>query len=246
MNPPEGSIAPEVSPAPAVDDTQPQQGIDPTENSDGTPKLPDADATQDPSKQKEDGEESQENGSSKKGEMPTNDAQKQFNEIIEGWKEDRVLLDKSVKENRELKEQLSSLKSRLEKYESSGEEEGEDDTDLTPSQREQKIIERYESEKQRKLAEQKNDAEREVAFKYQTDPYFRANKEGVLNVAVKFDTQNLEQAIKIHKAQQAVIEKSKAQAKKQEQKPKPPISQSRPADTENLSFADLYRRGGIN
>lgn len=192
---------------------------------------------------KEESDKTQENAEPKKSETPSNDSQRQFQEIIDGWKEDRVLLDKSVKENRELKEQLQSLKSRLGKYEADDTGGEEDDTD--PTERERKIIERYESEKQAKLASQKEEVAREIGFLERTDPYFREHKNGILKVAADFNAQNLEQAIKIHRAQMAIAKKQAAPAPVA--KPNTtPVKRYDPSTDSNKSIADLYRIGGIS
>ncbi len=192
----------------------------------------------------EESDKTQENAESKKSETPSNDSQKQFQEIIEGWKEDRVLLDKSVKENRELKEQLQTLKTRLGKYEADESEGGEED-DTDPIERERKIIERYEAEKQAKLASQKEEVAREIGFLERTDPYFREHKNGILKVAADFNAQNLEQAIKIHRAQMAIAKKQAAQTTVA--KPSAaPVKRYNPATDSNKSIADLYRMGGVN
>lgn len=192
---------------------------------------------------KEESDKTQENAEPKKSETPSNDSQKQFQEIIEGWKEDRVLLDKSVKENRELKDQLASLKSRLGKYEA--DESGVEEDDINPSENERKIIERYEAEKQAKLASQKEEVAREIGFLERTDPYFREHKNGILKVAADFNAQNLEQAIKIHRAQMEIAKKQNTPAPVA--KPNVhPVKRYDPATDSNKSIADLYRMGGIN
>lgn len=241
-----GSIAPEgVVPAP-VETTTPN----PVESNPGNTgvensEIPAPSITPDPNTPpKEDPDKAPENSEAKKSETPSNDSQKQFQEIIEGWKEDRTLLEKSVKENRELKDSLANLKSRLGKYESEENEEGEDDRNLSPSQREQKIIERYEAEKKAKLTAQREEVAREIGFLERTDPYFRENKNGILKVAADFNAQNLEQAIKIHRAQTAIAKKNQAPVA-----PKPPVAPVKRYDHSvdaGRSIADIYRMGGIN
>ena len=243
-----GSTAPDVVPAPAEVTTTPNPvesnpGITGGENS----ELPAPSITPDPNTPpKEDSDKAPENSEAKKSETPSNDSQKQFQEIIEGWKEDRVLLDKSVKENRELKDQLTSLKSRLGKYETDDNSGEEDDANLSPSEREQKIIERYESRKQAELTSQKEEVAREIGFLERTDPYFREHKQGILKVAADFNAQNLEQAMKIHRAQKAVADKAKAAAPLEKKTPVAPVRSYNPTEDSKRSIADLYRMGGVN
>lgn len=238
-----GSETPSAD-VPAGTATANPEGSNPGNIGDGN-SNPDPSTTPDPNTPpKEESDKAQENAEPKKSETPSNDSQKQFQEIIEGWKEDRVLLDKSVKENRELKEQLQTLKTRLGKYEADESEGGEED-DTNPIERERKIIERYESEKQAKLASQKEEVAREIGFLERTDPYFREHKNGILKVAADFNAQNLEQAIKIHRAQMAIAKKQAAPAPVA--KPSAaPVKRYDPATDSNKSIADLYRMGGVN
>lgn len=239
-----GSETPSAGiPAPAGSSTANPETSNPGSTGDGN-SNPDPSTTPAPNTPpKEESDKTQENAEPKKSETPSNDSQKQFQEIIEGWKEDRVLLDKSVKENRELKEQLQTLKSRLGKYEADDSEGEEDDTN--PIEKERKIIERYESEKQAKLASQKEEVAREIGFLERTDPYFREHKNGILKVAADFNAQNLEQAIKIHRAQMAIAKKQAAPAPVA--KPNTtPVKRYDPSTDSNKSIADLYRMGGIS
>lgn len=158
---------------------------------------------------------------------------KQFDDIISGWKEDRETLAGVQKENSELKAKLSKLEEQ-ESY--------EEYSDLSESERIDAIVKKRESETQQASELEKQQTQKEIQFYERTDTYFAQNKARVLDIAVKFNAQNLSQAIMIAKGQDNVVKTPKAPAK-----PKPVFkNKETPKQTNPNSFGDMYRQGGIN
>jgi hypothetical protein len=201
--------------------------------------------------------QTQEPRGTQKSETPSNDADTQFNEIIEGWKEDRMALQTATTENRALKDEVRDLKGRLARYEN-GESEEDEFEGLSPREREQKIIERHEKQKAEETMRMKDEVAKEISFHERTNPEFRANKDAILKIASDFNATNLEQATKIWKAQQAVAQKA-AKAKEIDDKRKREAaganggtsggSTVRPYDPTvdgKKSISDLYREGGVS
>jgi hypothetical protein len=192
-------------------------------------------------------------------ETPSTDAPSEFQEIINGWKEDRTALAASETENRTLRDQNEQLKNRLSRYETS-EDEGDRDFDgLSRQEQERLIVERH--EKQKAEAEERTKAEvaREIAFHERTDPEFRANKPAILKIAASFNATSLDQAKKIWKAQFTASERTRKAAeieaaRKREaangipggtDNSKPVIQGYNPQVDGNKSIRDMYREGGI-
>ena len=96
------------------------------------------------------------------------------------------------------------------------------------------------------MSSQKNQEQQatqnEIRFFERTDKYFSANKARVLDIAVKFNAQNLSQAIMIAKGQDTVGTKPNTPVKPAEPKKNAPVTQK----GESSSFGDMYRQGGIN
>jgi hypothetical protein len=120
-------------------------------------------------------------------------AQPQFQEIIDGWREDRQRLDALEIENRELKDKLSKGRTQ--------QDEDEELEGLSESEKVNRIVERREKEKEEKEKAEKEEVEREVRFYERTDPFFKENKAKVIQIAADFNVKNLAQAIAIAKGQ---------------------------------------------
>lgn len=154
-----------------------------------------------------------------KSETPSTDPEKEFQEIIEGWKEDRVALQASENENRTLRDENAQLKNKLARYES-GEDEGEDDefAGLSREERERRIVEKHQKAETEKAERTRQEVAREISFHERTDPEFRANKDAVLKLAASFNCTSLEQAMKFWRAQKAVAERAKKSALKENER----------------------------
>jgi len=194
-------------------------------------------------------EEKSEEGK-KEGETP-DDTPTEFTEVINSWKEDRETLAKSEKENSVLRDELAQLKNKLSLYEDGAEDEEDKELEgLTRSQREAKIVERHNQKQLEAREKVAQEVEKEKSFMRLSEPFFKENEATVIANAIKFDCNNLEQAVKITKAEFAVAERT-AKAKALEDNRKLDASnkvgdtvvQKKPTDTKNdkqKSIRDIY------
>lgn len=194
-----------------------------------------------------------------KGETPSTEVPSEFQEIIEGWKEDRMLLATSETENRTLRDQVEQLKNRLGRYEYEEDEEDKEIEGLSRQEREQRIVERHEKQKAESLAKQQEEVASEKRWMRSSSPYFRANEKAILENAVKFNCTSLAQAEMITKAQFTAAERVKKAAEIEATRKRdaggatpggtnsgvPVVKGYDPARDRNKSIRDIYREGGI-
>lgn len=194
-----------------------------------------------------------------KGETPSTEVPSEFQEIIEGWKEDRTALATAETENRTLRDEVEQLKNRLSRYESEEDEEDKELEGLTRQEREKRIVERHEKQKAEAEERTKTEVAREIAFHERTNPEFRANKQAILKVAASFNASSLEQATKIWKAQFTAAERVKKAAEIEATRKRdaggatpggtnsgvPVVKGYDPARDGSKSIRDIYREGGI-
>ncbi len=167
------------------------------------------------------------------------EGEKNYNGVIEGWAEDRLELDKSRKEVIELRNKLSR------------QEESEHDSefsDLSEDERVEAIIaKRAEDEVNAKKAQ---DAEisSEINFLTRKDPYFGPNKAKILENAVTYNCNSLEQAMMITKGQDAFKQKPKHDPQKIQRDRmanRAPRDEGKPKPKSDESYGDMFRSGGI-
>lgn len=259
---PEGGNAPGFEPVVVADvQVAPGSGETPAPAGEGTPKG-DGNGAPAPETIPGDGGNATPNPNltpDENGEKPSIEAPSEFQEIINGWKEDRNALATSETENRTLRDENEQLKNRLSRYESEGEEEDRELEGLSRQEREKRIVERHEKQKAEADERTKTEVAREIAFHERTSPEFRANKQAILKIAASFNATSLEQATKIWKAQFTAAERTKKAAEIEAARKRnaggatpggnnngsPAIQGYDPARDGNKSFRDIYREGGI-
>lgn len=194
-----------------------------------------------------------------KGETPSTEVPSEFQEIIEGWKEDRTLLATSETENRMLRDQVEQLKNRLGRYENEEDEEDKELEGLSRQERENRIVERHEKQKAEAAERTKTEVAREIAFYRAKSPEFRANEQAILKIAASFNATSLEQATKIWKAQFTAAERTKKAAELEATRKReaggatpggngagaPAVTGYDPKRDGSKSIRDIYREGGI-
>ena len=126
------------------------------------------------------------------GATPSNNDTVNVDEIVSSWGEDRNKLSALEEENFKLKRQLSS----------SSKGNDDDDDNMTLDEKVEREISRREEERESLKQFNTQTAEREISFLEKTNPFFRANKQAVLQVAVDAKL-NLTEAVKVLKARNA-------------------------------------------
>jgi hypothetical protein len=194
-----------------------------------------------PADKNESGEENTDEG----GESPQI-TKEQYDQLVEGWREDR---DRYQKEIKDLRQQAKS-------------------PDLTPDQK--KELEGLDEEEkvkklvkiQRDKEEQLNKAEiesvkSEIRFYERTNPEFSKNKKSIIKVAKDYDCNNLNQAILIWKGlagkKQTLDNKYHDDRKKNADGGaggkgggKVEVKSYNPKTDRKKSIGDLFREGGVN
>jgi hypothetical protein len=191
-----------------------------------TPTTPTEEGTpsgQDPTPEGEgqggtEGTPNPENSGEPNSETPSTTPEADFKEIIDGWKEDRSLLQASEKENQALRDELAQAKAKLSSLGEGDDEEADEFEGLSRAEREAKIIEKHEA-KQREAAEKTaKEVADEVRFMERTNKEFRENKAAIIKIAQDFDAKDLEQATKIWKAQKLSADRAVKAAKVEEER----------------------------
>lgn len=171
---------------------------------------------------------------------------KEFDEIIEGWREDRKELIEAKKRLRELEDKKGSA-----------EDEDEELEGLTEREKLEKIVEKREAKIKAMEDAQLEEIRQEIRFHERTDKFFRDNKADILKMAEKIDAVNLDQAIRAYKIGKGVVEeKSNAlndKLKKNAGGVKGGGSGGRsvniapydPKTESNMSFGDFYKKAGV-
>jgi hypothetical protein len=149
----------------------------------------------------------EEDKSNVNGVTPSNNDTINVDEIVSSWGEDRTKLSVLEEENFNLKRQLASAKKA-----------DDDEDDETPlSEKVEKEIARREEEKESLKQFNTQTAEREINFLEKTNPFFKANKQAVLQVAIDAKL-NLTEAIKVLKARNAEAKEKINEADKDRKK----------------------------
>jgi len=183
----------------------------------------------------------QEDEKSAGGEKPN----QALDDVIEGWREDRIKLEETKRENAEYKAKME----RFEKKEDDEEYEG-----LSEDERIERIIAKKEKQAEELKKARTAEVNEEIRFLERTDSFFRDNKEKVLKVAADFNATNLPQAIKILKAQMGSSKKVEYDKKRKKEADGAPGGKSGKGSTKSeynaekdgkKSFGDLYRAGGV-
>jgi len=159
-----------------------------------------------------------ENGGEPNSATPSTTPETEFQEIIDGWKEDRNALVVSERENQTLRDENAQLKTKLASLGEGEDEETDEFEGLSRAEREAKIIERHEA-KQREAAEKTaKEVADEIRFMERTNKEFRENKAAIIKIAQDFDAKDLEQATKIWRAQKLSADRAVKAAKAEEER----------------------------
>lgn len=188
-------------------------------------------------------------------ETPT-EQESQFQEIIDGWKQDREQLAVVMREKTDVENQLAQAKAQLQQLGYGDGEEEDEFTGKSAAEIEKIVLERNAKRETEAREAMIAEVKKEIDFFEKTSPIFKANKQAILKVAASFNATNLDQAMKIWAAQKkATGPSTPVKTKEEERRSNAGIgTRTAPGDTttpspkgpeNDNSFASIYRSEGV-
>lgn len=181
------------------------------------------------------------------------DPQAEYQEIIQGWKEDRELLATTEAENQELRDKVNTLEAKLAQSEN-GEEEDKY-AKMTPAERNKAIIADHQKAENERIERAEKEKKSELGFHRRTSPEFKKNEAAIIKIADDLKV-NLDTATKVWKGQQIAAGKG-ANTKKADDTRKNDAAANTPGNTtttttpsteapaKEMSIAEIYRANGL-